>query len=99
MGAVGQFRMLGGSIAIAICTNVLNRFVELELRTILPPSQLASLLESVQTMRDMPPSSQQAVRDVYTEGYSQQMRILTAFSGATVLATLMMCERSPRRQL
>jgi hypothetical protein len=99
MGAVGQFRMLGGSIAIAICANVLNRFVESELSTVLPSDQLAVLLKSVQTMKDLPPSSQQAVRDVYTEGYSTQMKILTAFSGATVLATLMMWERYPRKQL
>lgn len=91
--------MLGGSVAIAICTNMLNHLVKSKLRTVLSPNQLANLLESVSTMKYLPSSSRQAVRDVYAQGYDTQMKILTAFSGVAIVATLMMVERHPRKQL
>ena len=99
MGAVGQFRMLGGSIAVAICTNVLNNLVNSNLQAVLSSDQLARLLDSAQTLGTLTPSLQDTVRDVYTEGYSKQLKILTAFSGGAILATLMMWERPLRKQV
>lgn len=96
MSAVGQFRMLGGSVAIAICANVLNNMVEPSLRTALLPNQLADLLKSVQTLESLPLSSQDVVRQVYTGAYQKQLRILTAFSGAAVVAAFMLWEKHPR---
>jgi len=99
MGAVGQFRMLGSSIAIAICTNVLNNQVIADLSTVLSRSQLEQLLQSAQTIATIPPASRETVKHVYAEGYNRQMQVMTAFSGAAVLATLMLWEKRPRKAL
>ena len=71
MSAVGQFRMLGGSVAIAVCANVLYNMVEPQLRTALLPTQLANLLQSVQTLEYLPLSSQDIVRHAYMGAYQK----------------------------
>lgn len=99
MGAVPQFRALGGSIGIAICTNVLNNMATSGLQSILTPEQLSSLIKTAQTLESLPPALRATVRQVYGEGYNRQMEVLIAFSAASMLATLMMWEKKLRRQL
>jgi hypothetical protein len=97
MGSSGQFRYLGGSIGIAICTNILNKHVSATLSTLLSPTQLRALLQSTQILNEFPPSLQDAIRRAYAEGYNTQFRAMAGFGGAALLATLLLCEKSPRR--
>lgn len=96
IGALTQARNLGGSIGLAICTNILNDKVKSE-STFLSPQQLGSLLQSAETIKTLPPNVQERVRQIYGTGYNKEMQALTAFGGAAVLATLLMWETKLRR--
>lgn len=88
-------RLIGGSIGIAVCTNILNNKLR-SASTILSQQQVRDLLKNTQTLGSLPPTLQRAVRELFARGYNEEMLVLIAFSDATLLATLMMCERKPR---
>ncbi len=92
-----QARILGGSIGLAICTNVLNDKVKSEAKQFLSPVQLNGVLESAETIKMLSPDLQRVIRRIFARGYNEEMQALTAFGGACVLATLLMWERKPRR--
>jgi len=96
IGALTQARILGGSIGLSVGTNVLNDKVK-SASDFLSQQQLQSLLNSAQSIKTLPPSLQEAVRQTFAKGYNEQMQVLAAFGGAAVLAALMMWERKPRR--
>ena len=96
IGALTQARNLGGSIGLAVCTNVLNVNVKSE-STLLSPQQLHDLLQSTATIKKLPSYLQEGVRQIYGTGYNKEIQVLTAFGGSAVLATLLMWERKPRR--
>ncbi|KAK3169217.1 hypothetical protein OEA41_008600 [Lepraria neglecta] len=96
IGALTQARILGGSIGLAVCTNILKKKVK-SASSFLSSQQMNDLLQSAQTIKTLPPSLQEAMRQVFGKGYNEEMQALTAFGGATVLATLMMWEKKPRR--
>jgi len=93
---LAQARILGGSIGVAVCTNVLNSKVKTA-SSFLSSEQLHGLLESAQTLRLLSPDLQKTVRQVYGKGYNEEMQVSTAFGGAAVLATLMLWEKKLRR--
>ena len=96
IGALTQFRILGGSIGLAVCTNILNNKIR-SASGILSPQQVQGLLQSAQAINTLTPDLQVAVRQLFANGYNEEMQVLIAFSGAALLATLMMWERQPRR--
>lgn len=97
MGAITQIRVLGGTIGLAICTAVLNENVRHGLTLVLSPQQISGVLQSVSSISDLDASAEKAVRRVFAEGYNQQMRIVTYFSAAVFLVSLLMWEKRPRR--
>ena len=96
IGALTQARNLGGSIGLAVCTNVLNDNVKSE-SSFLSPQQLHDLLQSSETIKTLPPYLQEGVKQTYGTGYDKEIQALTAFGGAAVLATLLMWETKLRR--
>ena len=98
MGSVAQFRVLGASILLSICTNLLNHRLTSMLRPVLLPTQLQDLLQSTQTIKELPPALQELVRRAYAEGFREQLIAMTVFSAAAIPATLMMTEKRPRTQ-
>ena len=97
MGAITQIRVLGGTIGLAICTVVLNAHVRHGLSLVLSPEQVTGILQSVSSISDLDAATEKAVRQVFAEGYKQQMRIMTYFSAAVFVASLLAWERRPRR--
>ncbi|KAE8335715.1 hypothetical protein BDV24DRAFT_168942 [Aspergillus arachidicola] len=57
MGAVAQFRVMGGSIFLAIVTSVSNGFVRSHLRGVLDDEQLHSVLYSAAAVPMLPPNA------------------------------------------
>ncbi|KAG8526402.1 uncharacterized protein KY384_000396 [Bacidia gigantensis] len=96
VGAITQARILGGSIGLAVCTNILNTKIE-SASGWLSSKQLSDLLQSAQTIKTLPPNLQQSIRQLFGKGYNEQMQVMTAFGGAAVLAGLMMWEKQPRK--
>ncbi|KAF4631591.1 hypothetical protein G7Y89_g6542 [Cudoniella acicularis] len=98
MGGMGQFRALGGSLGIAISTNVINSHVSSILSNALSPSQLNSLLRSAQIVNSFPLELQVLARRAYAEAFNKSMHVTAAFGAACLLATLLLWERNPRKQ-
>ena len=100
MGAIGQFRVMGGSISLSICTNVLNHHLSSTLNSIsgITSTQISALLNTAQSITLIPPAMQAMVKNVYAQGYGVQIQATTAFSAAAFFATLLLVERSPRWQ-
>ena len=65
MGISNQFRVLGGSIGVAICANILNNHITSRLSGILTSDQMKALLASAQAMAFIPPELQEDVRDAF----------------------------------
>ncbi|KAE8163989.1 MFS general substrate transporter [Aspergillus tamarii] len=95
MGAVAQFRVMGGSIFLAIVTSVSNGFIRSHLRGLLDDDQLHSVLHSAAAVPMLPPDAQTMVRTVFSESYNLQMKILAGCAGGQVLASLLMWQKEP----
>lgn len=101
MGALTQVRVLGGTIGLAICSTVLKNHVRSRLlessTSIITPKQLQLISGSLAVIDTFPPSQQAAIRTAFAEGYNRQMRIMTVFSGAALLTSLLIWEPKPRK--
>ncbi|KAF2177889.1 major facilitator superfamily transporter [Zopfia rhizophila CBS 207.26] len=82
MGASNQFRVLGGSIGVSICANILNNRITDRLAGILLSSQIKALLGSAQTVALLPPVVREEVREVFATSFTQQMQAILGLSGA-----------------
>lgn len=96
IGAVTQVRVLGGTIGLAISTTILNGLVKGKLGTILSPSQVEAVGNSLQAISTLTDDQQEFVRMTYAQGYGRQMYVLTGFSSLVVLSSLLMWEKRPR---
>jgi len=98
MGAITQFRALGGVIGLAIATNVFNDYVRSKLSKQLAPDQLTYLLESVATGIDsLAPDVQMIVRSVFASAYDLQTKTMIGFAAGQALAVSLMWEKKLRR--
>ncbi|KAK3501075.1 putative MFS multidrug transporter [Neurospora crassa] len=97
MGALTQVRVLGGTISLAVCSTLLNNHVESRLPSLLDPSRVTEISESLSAIQNLPSEEQIAVRSIYAEGYNKQNILLTAFSGIAFISCLLLWERPPRR--
>ena len=96
MGAVTQFRILGGAIGLAIATNVLNSSVRPALASILNQGQLGAILQSTAAIDVLSPALQEQVRSAFARGYNLQFKALIGLICAEFPATLLMWEKNPR---
>ncbi|QSS58121.1 drug resistance transporter EmrB/QacA subfamily [Histoplasma capsulatum] len=97
MGALTQVRVLAGTISLAICSTILNNCLRPKMASVISPSQLRAISDSLSAIDDLTPSQRIAVRQAFGEGYTKQNIFLTAFSGVSVLASLFIWEKKPRR--
>ncbi|EER41038.1 MFS multidrug transporter [Histoplasma capsulatum var. duboisii H88] len=65
--------------------------------SVISPSQLRAISNSLAAIDDLTPAQRIAVRQAFGEGYNKQNIFLTAFSGVSVLASLLIWEKKPRR--
>jgi len=98
MGISNQFRVLGGSVGVAICANILNNDLAEKLRGLLSPDQVKALLASAQTLASVPSELQTTVRETFAASFVEQMHAVLGLGCAGLLATLLMVERRPRYQ-
>ncbi|EEH05271.1 drug resistance transporter EmrB/QacA subfamily [Histoplasma capsulatum G186AR] len=97
MGALTQVRVLAGTISLAICSTILNNCLRPKMASVISPSQLRAISDSLSAIDDLTPAQRIAVRQAFGEGYNKQNIFLTAFSGVSVLASLFIWEKKPRR--
>lgn len=89
-GVVAQARVFGGSIGIAASTGILGTTLRSELAGIVTPEQLSTLQSSAKTMTH---AQLRAVRQGYSDSFSEGMKVCAAMSAACALATLMTFRR------
>ncbi|KXH68752.1 major facilitator superfamily transporter [Colletotrichum salicis] len=85
MGAVTQFRTLGGTIGLALRLTILNNHLASSLPNHLTPSETQSISDSVQFIDSLPAPTRTAVRSVFSEGYNKQLRTMLYFSVAVLV--------------
>jgi hypothetical protein len=88
MGAIGQVRIMGNAIVLSIATSVFNSYTRPRLQSLLgTPEFEPNHISDQRSVLD------ENVRNVFAQGYNLQMAILAAFSGAQVLAVLLMWKK------
>jgi hypothetical protein len=93
-GIVAQARIFGGSIGIAASTAILAATQQRELLT--PGIISASQLTSLQTAaKSFSPEQLLAVRQVYSDAFSEDMRICAIVAGVCLLLSLGVWQRHP----
>ncbi|KAI0892714.1 drug resistance transporter EmrB/QacA subfamily [Annulohypoxylon nitens] len=96
MGAVTQIRVLGGTIGLAISSTILNNRLSSELPALLNPGDIQQISDSVQYINTLPDATRDAVRQVFADGYSSQLRVMMYFSAAVWIFAATLWERKLR---
>ncbi|OJD28332.1 hypothetical protein ACJ73_00257 [Blastomyces percursus] len=97
MGALTQVRVLGGMISLPICSTILNNDLRPKLASVISPSQLRAISDSFSSINNLTPAQQTAVKLVFGEGYNKQNIFLTAFSGLSLVTSMIIWEKKLRR--
>lgn len=97
LSAITQSRTLGGTIALAICSSLLLNHMRMNLSSFLSEEQISAVFRTTASIGMLPPGLQVETRRVIAEAYGLQTKIMTGFSGAALLATGLLWEKSPRR--
>ncbi|KAH8680619.1 drug resistance transporter EmrB/QacA subfamily [Xylariales sp. PMI_506] len=97
MGAITQIRVLGGTIGLAISATILNNHLAANLPTLLDANSIQEISDSVQYINTLPDSTRDAVRQVFADGYTQQLRVMLYFSAVVWLSVMLLVEKKPRR--
>ncbi|KAJ5578744.1 MFS general substrate transporter [Penicillium hispanicum] len=95
MGAIAQFRTMGGSIGLAIVTAIQHSYLRSNLRHFLGGDMVEALLQSTSTLAKLPIGTQDLVRETYAASYNLQMKILAAMAGVQLLTSMMMWRKDP----
>jgi hypothetical protein len=89
MGAVVQFRMVGGAIVLAVATSVFNGYV-------LPRLKVLGVTD-IREITSLDPSAAlelgAEIRNVLSQGYSRQLLVLCGSASAQTLALLLIWKR------
>ncbi|KAI6085737.1 drug resistance transporter EmrB/QacA subfamily [Hypoxylon rubiginosum] len=96
MGAITQIRVLGGTIGLAISSTVLNNHLASNLPSLLSPSDIQEISNSVQYVNTLPDETRDAVRQVFADGFNEQMRVMMYFSVVVFVFSLALWERRLR---
>ncbi|KAK1148133.1 hypothetical protein N8T08_010772 [Aspergillus melleus] len=94
MGAVAQFRVMGGAICLAIVTAASQGYLQSHLSHLLNSQQVHDILNSTDALSEFSEATQEAIRATYSGSYNLQMKILIAFAGGQVLSTACMWKRN-----
>ncbi|KAL9133605.1 MAG: hypothetical protein Q9175_005217 [Cornicularia normoerica] len=90
MGAVNQFRMMGGAIGLAIATSVFNGYLRSHLSATVSPQQMANTLPLAAEISKLDQDVQLTAREIFGQGYDLHMKILSGFGAAQIPASLLM---------
>lgn len=94
-GAMAQVRVLGGCIGISVCTVVFNANFNAVLSHLLSPQQLEELHRSPTAAVQWPDNIREAVRDVYSTAYSDELKIMLYVAALMPVAAALTFERIP----
>jgi len=94
-GALGQARVLGGNIGLAIATIIFNRRVATDLSEALSATQLENLQQSLSTISSLNLSQQAAVATVFSNSFNEQMRVCIYLLAVALIVALLTWQKNP----
>ncbi|OQE32828.1 hypothetical protein PENFLA_c001G10246 [Penicillium flavigenum] len=94
-GIVSQVRVLGGSIGIAAANALFRVQSHRELQGILSDEQIGALQTSTKIMNTLNASQAHAVRQAYSDAFSQSMRVCVYMATVAFVAALFTWQRHP----
>ncbi len=92
-GAITQFRALGGAVGLAIVTSVMKSSIQSDLVQYLSPDSASSILQSAAAISLLPSQLQYQTRALFAHQYNLQMKIVTGFTVAQFLVTLLIWKK------
>jgi hypothetical protein len=92
---MGQARVLGGNIGLAIASIILSQQVSTNLSEALNVTQLKNLQQSLSTLSSLDLSQQAAVAVVFSNAFNEQMRVCTYSSAVALIVALFTWQRNP----
>ncbi|RYP27387.1 hypothetical protein DL767_007706 [Monosporascus sp. MG133] len=95
MGALTQIRVLGGTIALAICSAILSNHLKKSLAGVITAEELEDISETLASISSLGSERAAEVKYAFAVGYRKQFQLLTGFSGAAFLASLFLISRHP----
>ncbi|KAL1836435.1 hypothetical protein VTJ49DRAFT_5156 [Mycothermus thermophilus] len=95
MGALTQIRVLGGTVALAVCSAVMSNHLRDSLVGVITPEEASEIAETLGAINKLGPERMAQVRLAFAEGYRTQIQLLTGFSGAALVAALFLISRHP----
>lgn len=93
IGAVTQFRSLGGAVGLSIVTSVMKSSIKSRLLSRLPASSVTSILESAAAIDLLPKPLENQIRSLFAHEYKMQTRIVIGFTGAQFFFTFLIWRR------
>ncbi|PVI05167.1 MFS multidrug transporter-like protein [Periconia macrospinosa] len=93
MGAITQFRIMGGAIGLSIVNSVMHGMLRSGLTPILTSLQLDKVLDSAQYIAVLPPQVREQVLLKFSDSYNVQMRILAGLAAGQIIGTLIMWQK------
>lgn len=75
---------------------VLTNFIGPALTAVAGPKELQEISQNLSSIQNLGPAQQEAVRNAFAVGYNKQMQLLTGFSGAALLVSLLIWEWKAR---
>ena len=94
-GALGQARILGGTIGLSVATIIFNHNIATDLPGILSPTQLTNLQQSITTIFDLEPQQQVKVAEAFADSFNKQMRFCMYLSAVAVVVALFTLQKNP----
>ncbi|KAH7413975.1 MFS multidrug transporter-like protein [Phaeosphaeria sp. MPI-PUGE-AT-0046c] len=94
MGAITQFRIMGGAIGLSIVNSVMHGMLRSGLIPILTSLQLNKVLDSAQFIAVLPPQVREQVLLKFSDSYNVQMRILAGLAAGQIIGTLIMWQKT-----
>jgi hypothetical protein len=98
-GALIQTRVIAGAISVAICSTILNNYLEDRLPNVISTDEAKMVLRSYKSIAKLDAQDQEEVRLMFAEGYSKQYLFLTGLTIMGFIASLFMWERQPRKAI
>ena len=93
MGAITQFRIMGGAIGLSIVNSVMHGMLRSGLAPFLTSVQLGEVLDSAQNIVGLSPKVREQVLLTFSDSYNVQMRILAGLAAGQIIGTLIMWQK------
>jgi hypothetical protein len=93
MGAITQFRVMGGAIGLSIVNTAMHGYVKSKLQSVLPTPELDAVLKSAQAIALLDAAHQEVAKAVILDGYNLQLKILAGLAGVQILGSMLMWQR------